>query len=267
MRHYKKGRKLGTDASHTKAMKKNLAVALFTNDRIKTTVTRAKEVRGDIDRIITWAKKGDLHSRRLAIAALGDKELVREVFEKAEQGMWADRNGGYTRIMKLGPRKGDNAPMAILELVEEAVVPKAQADDKPAKKSAAKKGAKSEDKTADEIEDLIEEGTEDKNDNDKDDVEEFAEGEEDHIDSIAESDVREDAVEAEKAEDEASVEDAVLEAKEAEVAKAEAENIEKIKEEVAEEERELIDDVNPMSKEEHALEDADEKAEKHEDDE
>lgn len=269
MRHYKKGRKLGTDASHTKAMKKNLAVALFTNDRIKTTVTRAKEVRGDIDRIITWAKKGDLHSRRLAIAALGDKELVREVFEKAEQGMWADRNGGYTRIMKLGPRKGDNAPMAILELVEEAVVPKAKADDKPAKKSAAKKGAKSEDKTADEIEDLIEEGTEDKsdNDNDKDDVEEFAEGEEDRIDSIAESDVREDAVEAEKAEDEASVEDAVLEAKEAEVAKAEAENIEKIKEEVAEEERELIDDVNPMSKEEHALEDADEKAEKHEDDE
>ena len=252
MRHYKKGRKLGTDASHTKAMKKNLAVALFTNDRIKTTVTRAKEVRGDIDRIITWAKKGDLHSRRLAIAALGDKELVREVFEKAEQGMWADRNGGYTRIMKLGPRKGDNAPMAILELVEEAVVPKAKADDKPAKKSAAKKGAKSEDKTADEIEDLIEEGTEDKNDNDKDDVEEFAEGEEDRIDSIAESDVREDAV---------------LEAKEAEVAKAEAENIEKIKEEVAEEERELIDDVNPMSKEEHALEDADEKAEKHEDDE
>ena len=267
MRHYKKGRKLGTDASHTKAMKKNLAVALFTNDRIKTTVTRAKEVRGDIDRIITWAKKGDLHSRRLAIAALGDKELVREVFEKAEQGMWADRNGGYTRIMKLGPRKGDNAPMAILELVEEAVVPKAKADDKPAKKSAAKKGAKSEDKTADEIEDLIEEGTEDKNDNDKDDVEEFAEGEEDRIDSIAESDVREDAVEAEKAEDEASVEDAVLEAKEAEVAKTEAENIEKTKEEVAEEERELIDDVNPMSKEEHALEDADEKAEKHENDE
>ena len=202
MRHYKKGRKLGTDASHTKAMKKNLAVALFTNDRIKTTVTRAKEVRGDIDRIITWAKKGDLHSRRLAIAALGDKELVREVFEKAEQGMWADRNGGYTRIMKLGPRKGDNAPMAILELVEEAVVPKAKADDKSAKKSAAKKGAKPEDKTADEIEDLIEEGTEDKNDNDKDDVEEFAEGEEDRIDSIAESDVREDAVEAEKAEDE-----------------------------------------------------------------
>ena len=125
MRHYKKGRKLGTDASHTKAMKKNLAVAVFTNDRIKTTVTRAKEVRPLVDSIITWAKKGDLHSRRLAIAALGDKELVREVFAKAEQGMWAGRDGGYTRILKLGPRKGDNAPMCILEIVQEPVKEKA----------------------------------------------------------------------------------------------------------------------------------------------
>ena len=78
MRHYKKGRKLGTDASHTKAMKKSLVQALFTNDRIKTIEARAKEIRPDVDRIITWAKRGDLHSRRLAIAALGDKELVRE---------------------------------------------------------------------------------------------------------------------------------------------------------------------------------------------
>mgnify|MGYP002579310808 FL=1 len=248
MRHYKKGRKLGTDASHTKAMKKNLAVALFTNDRIKTTVTRAKEVRGTVERIITWAKKGDLHSRRLAIAALGDKELVREVFEKAEQGMWADRNGGYTRILKLGPRKGDNAPMAILELVEEAVTPKAKADDKPAKgskkKPAAKKAAKSEDK--------------------KDDIEEFAEGEADRIDADAETDVREDAVEAEKAEDEASIEEAALEKQEAEVAETEAENIEKIKEEVAEEEKELIDDVNPVAGDEAAFEETVEESEKHE---
>ena len=127
MRHNYKGRKLGTDPSHTKAMKKSLCVALFTNDRIKTIESRAKE----IDHIITWAKKGDLHSRRLAIAALGDKELVREVFEKAAQGMWEDRNGGYTRIMKLGPRKGDNAPMVIMELVQEPVVSKKKAD-KPA---------------------------------------------------------------------------------------------------------------------------------------
>ena len=128
MRHYKKsGMKLGTDASHTKAMKKSLCQALFANDRIKTTLPRAKAIRGDVDRIVTWAKRGDLHSRRLAIAKLGDKELVREVFEKAAQGMWADRNGGYTRIMKLGPRKGDNAPMAIIELVTEPCVPKKKA--------------------------------------------------------------------------------------------------------------------------------------------
>ncbi|MGN0038105.1 MAG: 50S ribosomal protein L17 [Coriobacteriales bacterium] len=128
MRHYKKGRKLGTDASHTKAMKKSLLVAIFTNDRIKTIESRAKEVRSEVDRVISWAKKGDLHSRRLAIAKVGDKELVREVFEKAAQGMWADRNGGYTRIMKLGPRKGDNAPMVIIELVTEACTPKVKAE-------------------------------------------------------------------------------------------------------------------------------------------
>ena len=119
MRHYKKGRKLGTDASHTKAMKKSLVGALFLNDRIKTVDARAKEIRGDVDKIITWAKKGDLHSRRLAIAALGDKELVREIFEKVSQGMFADRQGGYTRIMTLGNRKGDNAEASV-EAADEA---------------------------------------------------------------------------------------------------------------------------------------------------
>ena len=128
MRHNYKGRKLGTDFSHTKAMKKSLVNALFLNDRIKTVESRAKEIRPNVDKIITWAKKGDLHSRRLAIAALGDKELVREIFEKVEQGMFADRQGGYTRIMKLGNRKGDNAPMVIMELVTE-----------PVKKAAPKK--------------------------------------------------------------------------------------------------------------------------------
>ena len=135
MRHNrKKGLKLGTDASHTKAMKKSLAQALFTNDRIKTTITRAKALRGFAEPIITWAKKGDLHSRRLAIAKLGDKDLVKEIFEKAAQGMWADRDGGYTRIMKLGTRKGDNAEMVIIELVTEPCVKKA-----PKKAAAPKK--------------------------------------------------------------------------------------------------------------------------------
>ena len=128
MRHNKKrGMKLGTDASHTKAMKKSLVLALLKNDRIKTLDARAKAIRPDVDKVITWAKKGDLHSRRLAIAKVGDKEVVREVFEKAAQGMWADRNGGYTRIMKLGPRKGDAAEVVVMELVTEAVQPKAKA--------------------------------------------------------------------------------------------------------------------------------------------
>jgi large subunit ribosomal protein L17 len=126
MRHKKKrGMKLGTDASHTKAMKKSLVGALLLNDRIKTLESRAKAIRPDVDRVITWAKKGDLASRRLAIAKVGDKEIVREVFDKAAQGMWADRNGGYTRIMKLGRRKGDNAEVVIIELVNEPVQPKA----------------------------------------------------------------------------------------------------------------------------------------------
>ena len=137
MRHNYKGRKLCTDFAHTKAMKRSLVQALFLNDRIKTIESRAKEIRPDVDKIITWAKKGDLHSRRLAIAALGnDKELVREIFEKVEQGMFADRQGGYTRIMKLGNRKGDNAPMVIMELVTEPVAKKAE---KPAAKKAAPK--------------------------------------------------------------------------------------------------------------------------------
>lgn len=157
MRHYKKrGMKLGTDASHTKAIKRSLACALFANDRIKTTIQRAKAIRGDIDRIVTWAKRGDLASRRNAIARLGDASLVREVFEKAAQGMWADRNGGYTRIIKLGPRKGDNAEVVIIEIVSEPVAAKKAAKapvaskKASAKKVAPKKAAVQEEKPSEE---------------------------------------------------------------------------------------------------------------------
>ncbi len=151
MRHYKKGRKLGTDASHTKAMKISLVKALFTNDRIKTIEARAKEIRPDVDRIITWAKKGDLHSRRLAIAALGnDKDLVYEIFAKVDAGLFAGREGGYTRILKLGNRKGDNAPMVLMELVREPVQKKADkaADEKADAKAAPKKAEEAEEKPA-----------------------------------------------------------------------------------------------------------------------
>ena len=151
MRHYKKGRKLGTDKSHTKAMKRSLVSALFLNDRIKTIESRAKEIRPDVDKIIGWAKKGDLHSRRLAIAALGrDKYLVAEIFDKVAQGMFKERTSGYTRIIKLGVRKGDNARIVIIELINEgkkkpaakpaeAKKDDAKADTKPAEKKDEKK--------------------------------------------------------------------------------------------------------------------------------
>lgn len=117
MRHAKKGRKLGTDASHTLAMKRSLARAVLVSERIKTTETRAKEVRELVDRIIGWGKRGDVHSRRLALAELTDQTLVKKVFEDIAP-RFEGRPGGYTRIVKLGPRKGDGAPMVILELVD-----------------------------------------------------------------------------------------------------------------------------------------------------
>ncbi len=123
MRHLKAGRKLGTDASHSKAMLRSLAIALFANERIKTTEARAKEVRSLVERIIGWGKRGDVHSRRLAIAALGgnpkvgENEIVHKVFADIAP-RFEGRDGGYTRILKLGPRKGDSAPMVILELVD-----------------------------------------------------------------------------------------------------------------------------------------------------
>lgn len=175
MRHNKKhGMKLGTDASHTKAMKKSLICALLENDRIKTTEPRAKAIRGDVDRIITWAKKGDLASRRLAIAKIGDAELVRETFEKAAQGMWKDRQGGYTRIMKLGHRKGDNAEVVIMEIVAEPVASKKaeKAEAKPAKKASAKKATskKAADKKDDAKKSTTKKSTAKKDDAKKDDA-------------------------------------------------------------------------------------------------
>lgn len=148
MRHNKKrGMKLGTDASHTNAMKRSLIASLLANDRIKTLEARAKAIRPEVDKVITWAKKGDVHARRLAIAKVGDKEVVRQVFEKAAQGLWADRQGGYTRIMKLGPRKGDAAEVVIIEVVTESVASAAPATkvEKVAKPAKAQEAEKAQD--------------------------------------------------------------------------------------------------------------------------
>jgi large subunit ribosomal protein L17 len=117
MRHAKKGRALGTDASHTRAILRGLARALFINERIKTTEARAKEVRDLVDRIIGWGKRGDVAPRRRARGAQGDHELGHKIFADIAP-RYAERPGGYTRIMKLGPRKGDAAPMVIMELVD-----------------------------------------------------------------------------------------------------------------------------------------------------
>lgn len=116
MRHRKKGKKIGSDAAHGKAIMNNMAAQLFEHGRIKTTETKAKELRGTVDRIVTLAKRGDVHSRRQVLSIINRKELVHKIFsETADQ--FKERNGGYTRIMKLGPRLGDAAPMVIIELV------------------------------------------------------------------------------------------------------------------------------------------------------
>lgn len=117
MRHAKKGHRLGTDASHRTAMLRSLAAALLEHERIKTTELRAKEVRALVEGLISLGKRGDVHSRRLALAELGDRALVHKLFADVAP-RYAEREGGYTRILKLGPRKGDNAAMVIMELVD-----------------------------------------------------------------------------------------------------------------------------------------------------
>jgi len=127
-----KGPRLGGGPAHERLMLANLAAALFTHKSIKTTETKAKRLRPVAERLITFAKQGDLHARRRVLAKIGDKAVVHELFTEIAP-LVADREGGYTRITKLGFRKGDNASMVQIELVLEPVNPKP----KSAKKSAA----------------------------------------------------------------------------------------------------------------------------------
>lgn len=126
-----KGPRLGGGPAHERLMLANLAAALFTHKSIKTTETKAKRLRPVAERLITFAKRGDLHARRRVLATIGDKTVVHELFTEIAP-LVALREGGYTRITKLGFRKGDNASMVQIELVLEPVTPKA----KPAKASA-----------------------------------------------------------------------------------------------------------------------------------
>jgi large subunit ribosomal protein L17 len=117
VRHHRAGRKLGRDASHRKALYSNLAGSLIVHGRIKTTVTKAKAVRPIAEQMITLGRRGDLHARRQAMAYLRSQEVVHQLF--AEVGpRFKDRAGGYSRIVRIGPRLGDAAEMAYLELVD-----------------------------------------------------------------------------------------------------------------------------------------------------
>jgi len=109
-------RKLGRPADHRKAMLRNQVTSLLRNGKIETTVTRAKETKRMTDKMITLAKRGDLHARRQALAYIYDEDVVKQLFDEIGP-KYADRNGGYTRVLKLAPRRGDGAEMAIIELV------------------------------------------------------------------------------------------------------------------------------------------------------
>ncbi len=136
-----KGARLGGSAAHQRLILANLASQLFEHGRIVTTEAKAKRLRPLAEKLITKAKRGDIHSRRLVLTTVRDKGVVHTLFTEIAPGL-ADREGGYTRITKVGPRKGDNAPMALIELVQESVEDSRKANAKvaaPAKKAPAKK--------------------------------------------------------------------------------------------------------------------------------
>ena len=137
MRHKRIGRKLGVTTKHRKSMLRNMVTDLFRNERLKTTDTRAKEIRRVAEKMITLAKDGSLHKRRLAGAYVRDKEVLKKLFDELAE-KFKDRPGGYTRITKLGFRKGDNTPISIIELVEEEYKAKKKKKAAPKKKTAPK---------------------------------------------------------------------------------------------------------------------------------
>ena len=146
-----KGPRLGGGAAHERLMLANLATALFTHGRIQTTETKAKRLRPLAERMVTFAKRGDLHARRKVMTVIRDKSAVHKLFMEIAPQV-DKREGGYTRIVKTGFRKGDNAPMAVIELVLEPVNPKPKT--KKAKPEAEKPAAKPE--VADEVEETTE---------------------------------------------------------------------------------------------------------------
>ncbi len=137
MRHRKAGTKLGRTTSHRKAMMRNMVTSLFEHDRVVTTEAKAKAVKPMAEKIITLAKRGDLHARRQALAVLTKKSVTHRLFSEIKE-RYIDRAGGFTSIVKIGPRRGDAAPMAVLQLIKPEEQTKSKKK-KGRKKKAAKK--------------------------------------------------------------------------------------------------------------------------------
>lgn len=119
MRHRKGGRKLSRTSAHRKALMRNMVTSLLDHERIETTDAKAKELRGVAERMITLGKRGDLHARRQALSVIRSKEVTAKLFDELAE-RFRDRPGGYTRVIKVGNRVGDAAPISIIELVEES---------------------------------------------------------------------------------------------------------------------------------------------------
>lgn len=127
MRHGFKGRRFSRSASHRKSMLANLSVSLLEHEQIVTTLPKAKDLRPIVEKLVTLGKRGDLHARRQVIAQIGNEDVVKRLFDTIAP-RYANRNGGYLRIMKAGFRRGDNAPLAVIEFVERDISAKGAAD-------------------------------------------------------------------------------------------------------------------------------------------
>ena len=138
-----KGARLGGSPTHERIILRNLATQLFEHGRITTTETRARRVQPFAEKLLTKAKRGDLHARRLVLTSVTDKDVVRRLFEEIAPSL-EGREGGYTRITKIGNRKGDNAPLAVIEIITEAVVAKPKAAKAEAKPVAEAEAAEAE---------------------------------------------------------------------------------------------------------------------------
>lgn len=196
MRHLVSGRKLSRRKSHRTAMLANLAASLVKHGRVKTTDAKAKEVRPFVERMVTFAKRGDLHARRIVLSRLKDSDAVKKLFDEIGP-RYTNRFGGYTRILKLGFRQGDNSPVSLIEFVEEEIEKKSPAKSKAKKKKTPKITTKTAEKNAEVVE--------------AEASKEVVEAEE-----VVEADAAEEVVEAETpASDEVAAETSQVEAEEA----------------------------------------------------